>query len=556
MMKRAAKISVIGLTLALVAVQCTTAEAVSNRGVLRGVIRDQLGSPLVGATVAIFSAASKSEKPVSNARTGERGEFSASVAPGRYLLRAVASGFDTVEARARVAANRETVLDEILLRRVDTLAERRRAAASDPYRQVVRSSRVPIFHADEQSPEAEEARDRANALALTDEDNSAHGVVQMVATGGDRPYMATNFAVAREVAKTDVTVIGQLGIGPGAPQRLEASIRNDIGRDHSVDVTLGYGRMLVDGEAEPGRLDQYTVQAVDRWQVAGPLVVVYGLNYTRFGGDSSQDAVMPRFGVEFAPNGRTQIFSRLTPGASLDEIASFDLETGEVTFVEPARANRSLDRLAEAGPDRSRRFEVGVGHLIDERSNVEVMAFLDTASGHGIGFLSIPTPGQDPEFRTGSLDGRTSGVRVLYTRRLGEFLTGTVGYAAGRGLALRSGGGVVDPTALVESRPFQVLAGQIQADFATGTRISAIYRFSPDTVVFAIDPFAGRLAALEPSASFVVYQNIPTPGFIPGQMEALLDVRNVFDSVPVGEDGEILLNDYSRLVRAGLSFRF
>jgi hypothetical protein len=555
MMKRAAKLSVIGLTLALVAVQCTTAEAVSNRGVLRGVIRDQMGSPLVGVTVAIFNAASSSEKPVNNAKTGDGGEFSASVAPGRYVLRAVASGFDTVEARARVAANRETVLDEILLRRANTLAERRRAAASDPYRQVVRSSRVPIFHADEQSPEAEEARDRANALALTDEDRSVHGVVQMVGTYGDQPYAATNFAVAKQVADTDVTVIGQIGAGRGAPQRLETSIRNDIGDDHSVDVTLGYGRLTVDGESEPDRLDQYTVQAVDRWRIAGPLVVVYGFNYTRFGGDSSEDALLPRFGVEFSPNSRTQIFSRLTPGASLGEIASFDLETGEVTFVEPARANRSLDRLDEASPDRSRRFEVGVGHLIDERSNVEVMAFVDTASGHGIGFLAVPAPGQDPEFRTGSLDGRTSGVRVLYTRRLGEYVTGTIGYSAGRGLALRRDG-LANPASLVESRSFQVLAGQLQADFSTGTRISAIYRFSPGTVVFAIDPFAGKLAAYEPSASFVVYQSIPTPGFIPGQLEALLDVRNAFDSLPASDDGEVILNDYSRLVRAGLSFRF
>ena len=66
----------------------------------------------------------------------------------------------------------------------------------------------------------------------------------------------------------------------------------------------------------------------------------------------------------------------------------------------------------------------------------------------------------------------------------------------------------------------------------------------------------GCRPALEPSASLVVYQSIPTPGFFPGQLEALVDVRNIFDSVPVTEDGEILLNDYSRLVRAGLSFRF
>src|SRR6185503_4066025 len=109
-------------------------------------------------------------------------------------------------------------------------------------------------------------------------------------------------------------------------------------------------------------------------------------------------ATLPRFGVEFSPTRRTQLFAHMTPGAAPSEIASFNLETGEVTFVEPARANVDAEHLAEATPDRSRRFEVGVGHIIDERSNVEVMAFYDLASGRGIGFLAVPTPGADPEF--------------------------------------------------------------------------------------------------------------------------------------------------------------
>lgn len=558
MMKRAAKLTAFGLTLALAAVQCITAEAATNRGVLRGIVRDQVGAPLVGATIAIFNAASKSEKPVSNTKTDDTGHFTAAVAPGRYVLKAIASGFDTFEARARVAANRETIIDEILLRRVDTLAERRRAAARDPYRQVVRSSRGHVFHVDETDPEkAEEERDRANAtaLALTDEASSLHGVVQTVAATGDRPYVATNFAVAKEVADTELTVVGQIGAGPGAPQRLETSVQHDIGDAHEVDVTVGYGRLVVDSDDTLRHLDQFTLQAVDRWAALDRLVVVYGFNYTRFGGASDKDALLPRFGVEVAATNQTQIFARLTPGASLDEIASFDLETGEVTFVEPARANAPLDALAFASPDRSRRFEVGVGHLIDERSNVEVMAFFDTAAGHGVGFLAVPSRDADPEFRTGSLDGRTTGVRVLYTRRFSDALTGTFGYATGRGLAMSSTG-LTDPVSLFKSESFQVLAAQLQADFETGTRLQAVYRFSPDTIVFAIDPFAGRLTAFEPSMSFVVYQAIPTPGFIPGQLEALVDVRNVFDSVPATEDGELLLGDYSRLVRAGLSFRF
>jgi hypothetical protein len=554
-MRRAAKLSSVGLTLALVVIQCAPARA-AGLGVLRGVVRDQYGAPLVGASVAIFDVAAKKDKPVRNTSTDDSGQFEASVAPGRYLLRAVASGFDAFEARARVAADRETVLDTIALRRVDTFADRQRATTSDPYRQVVRSSRGRVFQMQEATEDAREQAD-AQALALTDRDNAAHGVVQTVATTGASSYVATNFAVERRVGRTDLTVVGQTGVGDGAPLRLEATTSTDIGDSHRATVTLGYGRLRV--EPAPGAgdatLDQYTLQAVDRWQVADPLVIVYGVNFTRFAGASDATATLPRFGVEFSPTRRTQLFAHMTPGSAPEQIASFNLETGEVTFVEPQRANVAGDRLAEATPDRSRRFEVGVGHVIDERSNVEVMAFYDIASGRGIGFLAVPTPGADPEFRTGELDGRTSGLTVLYTRRLSRTLTGTVGYAVGQGLALAPDA-LAHPEDLYRPTTFQVFTGQLEADLDTGTRISAVYRFSPNAVVFAIDPFAGRMTAYEPSASFVVAQTLPVPDFFPGQWEALLDVRNVFASVPATEDRELMLADYSRLVRAGLSFRF
>jgi hypothetical protein len=146
-------------------------------------------------------------------------------------------------------------------------------------------------------------------------------------------------------------------------------------------------------------------------------------------------------------------------------------------------------------------------------------------------------------------------VRVLYTRRLSRTLTGKVGYAVGDGLALAPDA-LAHPDDLFRSTTFQVFTGQLEADLDTGTHITAVYRFSPNAVVFAIDPFAGRMAAYEPSASFIVAQSIPVPDFFPGRWEALVDVRNVFASVPATEDRELVLADCSRLIRAGLSFRF
>jgi hypothetical protein len=244
----------------------------------------------------------------------------------------------------------------------------------------------------------------------------------------------------------------------------------------------------------------------------------------------------------------------LTPGASLAEVARLDLETGEVTFTEPAAASPAV-RDGAAVADRSRRFEAGVGHLIDEKSNVEVMAFVDAATGHGIGFLAVPADSSgEREFTTGELSGRTTGLRVVYTRKFNDVLTGTVGYAVGRGMRV-SGSGLDDPASLFEPTTFNVFAARVDADFSTGTRVSALYRVGSSAIVFAIDPFAGKMTAYAPSASVFVAQPLPSFGFLPSQWEATLDIRNVFDSRHALDD-DLSIAEYNRLVRAGLALRF
>ena len=561
-MKRGAKLAAFGVVLVFACIAVAPVRA-SSLGVLRGVVRDQFGAPLVGASVAIFDPNVKTTRPVRSTSTDAAGAFATQVAPGRYVLRAVAAGFASFSARARVAANQETVLDVISLRRANTLADRRRSERSDPYRNVVRSSRGHVFHLDELDAVAQDELDRQDveALALTDRDNSVHGVVQAVAVSGhdglDDGYVATNFAVAREVSGADLTVAGQVGVGLNAPRRLEARIAKAVGDDHELEVTAAYGRLrLPSGGREPAsRLDQYTLQAVDRWRIIDPIVIVYGLSVSKFAGAAHASAIVPRFGIELSPSQRTQIFARLTPADMLDDSAHFDLETGEVTFDAPDIPNVSAEDIASATPDRSRRVEFGVGHLIDERSNFEVMAFFDSASGRGIGFLAVPAGSVEHEFRTGSLDGRSSGVRVLYSRRFSSSVSGTIGYSAGTGLSVESAG-LANPAEMFQSATFQMIAGRLEAEFGTGTRIAAVYRYSPDTVVFAIDPFAGRLGASEPAASFFLTQQLPMPDFIPGRWEAMVDVRNAFASSTGSDDGEILLVDYGRLIRAGVTFRF
>ena len=71
-----------------------TIEKSGNLGVIRGIVRDEGGSPIGDATVAIFrGGTSKLLKQVSSALDGS---FLAKILPGTYTLLAVAQGFNPV----------------------------------------------------------------------------------------------------------------------------------------------------------------------------------------------------------------------------------------------------------------------------------------------------------------------------------------------------------------------------------------------------------------------------------------------------------------------------
>jgi hypothetical protein len=98
---------------------------------------------------------------------------------------------------------------------------------------------------------------------------------------------------------------------------------------------------------------------------------------------------------------------------------------------------------------------------------------------------------------------------------------------------------------------------QLNATLGTGTQVRTVFRFSPNATVFAIDPFAGRLAVYDPSLSILVTQDLPTFG-LPFRAEAIVDARNLLDTQASTEDGETTLSIFStrRSVRGGIAVRF
>lgn len=551
---------------------------------ITGTVRDNHGNPLAGALVTLVR---EGAKVVKHTTTDRSGNFIAKVLPGRYGIKANANGFGEVAFNAVDVKAQQELVYRFNLEPVgygNTLPERRRDR--DDVKWTLRSAQTKrsIFQVREgedasikaATASEEQTADTAQmetAPETPTETSSgsrlkAHGVMEsyFASNAYGSSYVGMNFAVAAPVSeRVELIFAGQTGTNE-APQRFEASTRFRVNNRHRVGVTASgahfatpvWTTKLNDRSDLHG---QMSLRAVDEWIVRDGIVIVMGLDYSRFIGAGGAHAFSPRFGVQYDANARTRVKAAFASGGEEDGIQSVaTFEDEQVVFR--SQAERPVAFIdGQAVLERSHRLEFGVERVLDNSSNVEATAFFDTTSGRGVGLLSGPASAFSGKAGDAFLDvanqqGSSRGIRVVYTRRLNRVWTASAGYAFGRGQQL-SAEGFSTPADLFESGMFQTGALQLAGDFRTGTQVRTVLRFSPEATVFAIDPFAGRLGVYDPSLSIQVTQDLPSFG-LPVRAEAILDARNLLDAQTSNENGEILtfIGNGRRSVRGGISVRF
>jgi Carboxypeptidase regulatory-like domain len=540
------------------------AQAAGGRGSIRGFVMDGSGSPLIGAAVVILADtdAAKVDKVVKRASTDSDGKFTAAgIVPGRYRVKAQAEGFNPVELAADVRPNKVTIFDSISLRRITALGDETNQNLDSKY--AARQSRHTIFHYDETKKDPAGATDDST-VALTARTSELHGAVnafgQTTATSntGVGSSAGANFALSEQIGRdANLVVSGQIAHGDGAPQSLTALTTAHAGDRHRVSVAMGYGRFTFSRHSANPTLGQFSVSATDTWQVSGPVLVVYGLEFARFAEGGSGASILPRFGIGLDAGSRTRVFAGLVPGSSSDTQSKVNLESGEIEFSEPKPVATAGGRPVM---ERSYRLEFGGEQILSDKSSLEMMAFLDTVSGHGVGLLAVPNPATQaaPVLRSEAQSGRTRGLRVVYHRHINKVIDGSVGYAFGEGQQLDSRG-ITTPANLFSNGLFHVVSAKLDANFvSTGTRVSTVLRFSPGQAMFAIDPFQGQISTYDPNLSISLTQDLPSVSFIPGQWAAVVDLRNLLDQqASISDDRqELVASRFHRLVRIGLSLRF
>ena len=566
--------AIVGVMITFGVIACFNAPEANSAslGSIRGFVKDLQGKPLAGAAVLVLLETEKPEpeKVIKRSSTDEEGKFTASgIQPGKYRVKAFASGYRPVEVAALIKPNAVTVFDSILLRRIGTLAEETSLNADPKY--AARSARGTIFHVDEQTSDPLDAQ-AASSAQQKNTNIDIHGFVNAfgqvssfpsLAQGSDHnSFLGTNFALTQQLPIIKSLVVsGQLGIGNGAPQRFQALTKSDAGERNQVSVALGYGRFTISRRGEGVPIGQVSLSARDTWQVSGPVLVVYGLEFAHFIEGSSGTSVVPRFGIAFDARSKTRFFAGITPGSSEDQQTSVDLESGEIIFPEskPVGLSNTAGKTNAPILDRSYRFQFGSEQILPDGSSVQMMAFFDTISGHGVGLLAIPLdgPGDNSFYRTQEQSGRARGVRFIYHKQISKVIDTTAGYAVGEGQSLDPRG-ITDPGSLFRNGRFQIVSAKVDANFVrSGTKISAVLRLASGGAVLAIDPFQGEISTYDPNISIIFTQQLPNPG-IPGQLTAIVDVRNLLDQqCSVSDERQRLIaSRFHRLVRVGVSLRF
>lgn len=594
--------------------------AAPSLAIVSGTVRDERGAPLSGAVVALLEPQPRG-KELKSVKTDAQGRFSAGIAPGFYRLRAAAEGFAASFTRIRLdrpeRLNYDFALkrtDTLVQRRGDSDDYRwihRSASRPILNLQTDDTQATDTVASNTQPATSDLAR---NGFAPSRQ--SFHGIAQFIAAGSSGQaglsgpnFFGTNFALAGSLGSNlEMAVIGQRGAGQMAPQRLAAFATMRPTDNHQVTASIGYGQIALSRKLEPtaelgsdlplahtnlannpsaklgdlppgisqpsapaivNTLDQLSVSATASWQVMQPLLVIYGFDYSRFLGSARQrrDSLLPRFAVQYTPNAHLRLNAAITPGTDqLQAPENFNTENIQASF------DRAAAEIAFADApilDRSRRFETGFERLFDDgNASFEASAFYDFVSGHGVGVLALPleaSPENQVAFEqvakhVAAMNGAARGLRFALNRRFNDHVTGSLGYSFGRGSRLNSAAANdLTPAQLFQDGFFQVATAKLDVDFTqqTGTRVSTVIRLSPSAIVFAIDPFAGRMSVYDPNINIYVTQELPNFG-LPVRWEALVDVRNLLNQATGVDDGTIQLVTARsrRSVRGGLAFRW
>ncbi len=549
----------------------------ANLGIIKGVVRDDAGNTIADATVAIFRLGTS--KLLKQVRSASDGSFLAKILPGTYTVLAVAQGFNPITlSTVEVGHSAELVYGFKLERSGggNTLPEKRVDRNNPKWTIRAAQSRRSIYQNTEGAAPIDESETDETAAVQPDlieesvesadeetpKRRSQSVVETYFASSDDGSFIGLNFATLQPISEnSEIIFAGQSGTSESAPQRFETTFKFRPKENHQIHLTGSVAKLgkVETGDAEQS-LGQVSFQALDEWKTQSGVILVFGFDYSKFVGAGNDFSISPRFGLQFDVDSKTRFRTAYTTATEERNWATVaELEGTSVLFREPVSMQEFVVENDKPQMQKNSRLEFGIERVLDNKSSIEANIFFDAVNGRGVGLASLPfnsLNGENFADFVVNQQGNAQGIRIVYSRRLTSRFSTSAGYAFGNGQKFSSEA-VSNPANIFENDFFQTFYGQFDADLKTGTQVKAIFRLSPQATVFAIDPFAGRMAIYDPSLSVMVTQSLPNLG-LPIRAQAMIDARNLFDyqTGVNGEEGSLRLNSQRRILRGGILVRF
>ena len=535
-------------------------------GAISGYVRDATGDPQMGAVVEILGAANLT------VFTDGAGYYSASgLVPGLYTLKVTAPSFLPASrekvlrpgANLNVNVTLSTLLGMMQLGPVRTLPDdddwkwTLRSVANRPILRVFDDSTSPSLAA----PAETQSHDLSGTLSfLAGSAGGGYGA------GSD---MNTGFVLERSIfADGQLAFSGNVGYGDGVPAGVLRTSYSHHLQDGSTPTLALTVRHLApsDPNLHNAALAAIALSGSDDFAVGDVLELKFGseLQTIQFLGHVNA----------FRPYGTADL--HLSPNTIL--------EYGYATSRPDTRAEKGFDSspadLSESNPrisvlgyapmvESAHHQEISLSRRIGN-TDIQFAAYSDhvanpaltgtgevTAAG---GYLLPDISSGTFSYTGNSLD--TDGLRVVLQRKFSADLTATLDYAYGGTLDLAKPDVSLQQAQqwIASERRYAVSAKLSGTIHHTHTRWIASYRWINAPALTPVDMFNASAGQSDPYLNLFIRQPIPTMGFLPAHMEAIIDLRNLLAQgyVPVlGQDGQtVYLVQSARAVRGGLAFTF
>jgi hypothetical protein len=561
----------------------------SDYGRLAGIVSDDHGNPLMGATVLIvgplLTATAGTGDRVERVITDAKGKFAVgNLIPGWYSLQIISpTRIPARENGVRVEAGQTSTLKFVL---ADAFAPLRfqvpdKAATplGDDWKWVLRTSAAtrPILrYRHDPSATTDPLQPRLTAAQRLV--GVAPGPSSLDPFAGDQG-MGSVFAYLRQLSPdSDLMTIGSVAADGPLTSSEGTDYRKGLSSGDSEEISLVVHQLgYLSGAAAPiggGQLSDYSARGVvtsytQTFSIASHLTLTAGMDIDYL--DAVRDVLIaqPRMKLAYHLSRSTDLALQVGRGPSdgsqslLERVSALNafplltLRGYRPEFEQLNHSEVSLSRRLKG----SARFQFAAYH--DGIKNAAVWGSAHPAAVSWLAGNYLPNPAVDGVF-VNMGDYRSTGYRVAYAQRLGNHIETLVAYVVGDSLYAH---GVINRATQGDLqgvlRPVRSpsLAGRVSARIPiTRTQLTTSYEWVPSGRVTVVDPQGQADMQLQPFLDVQVRQPLPALAFLPAHVEAVADFRNFLAQgySPVTQSGEstLLLGSAYRSIRGGFSVEF